>query len=217
MKAVVILSGGQDSTTCLFWAIQKYGENNVCALGFDYNQRHKIELKYAAQICTIYGVPFTVLQLPIISEITNNSLTNHNMDVDINKPQNTPPNSLVEGRNILFLTYAAIFAKEHGINNLIIGISEADSSGYPDCRDNFVKACNLSLNLGMDFPFAVEAPLMWLTKAQIWQLANDLDVLEVIKTKTVTCYNGIAGEGCKTCPACHLRNQGYVKYLELRG
>jgi len=212
MKALVILSGGQDSTTCLFWALDKYGIGNVQALGYDYGQRHKAELEYARRICSTHNVPFSVLALPAISELSNNALTNPNMDVETHKPDDTPPNTLVEGRNILFLTYAAIFAKERGIQVLVTGVGEADFSGYPDCRDVFIKACNVSLNLGMDYTFVVETPLMWLSKAKIWQLAQDLGVLEIIRTQTLTCYNGIVGEGCGNCPACHLRNKGYEEF-----
>ena len=212
MKALVILSGGQDSTTCLFWAMDKYGKGNVQALGYDYGQRHKSELDYAKRICDTYNVPFSILALPAISELSDNALTNPNITVDADKPKDTPPNTLVEGRNILFLTYAAIFAKRRNIQVLITGVGEADFSGYPDCRDVFIKACNVSLNLGMDYPFIVETPLMWLSKAKIWQLAQDLGVLEIIRTQTLTCYNGIVGEGCGNCPACHLRNKGYEEF-----
>ena len=213
MKAVVVLSGGQDSTTCLFWALQKYGQGNVCALGFDYNQRHIAELDCAAKICQAHGVQFDVIELPAIAQLTSNSLTNMRLNVDTAATQGTPPNSLVEGRNILFLTYAAIYAKGKSARSIIVGVGQADSSGYPDCRDNFVKACNLSLNLGMDYQFEIETPLMWLTKAQTWQLAHDLGVLEIIKNQTITCYNGAAGSGCGRCPACHLRTRGYEEFV----
>ena len=213
MKALVILSGGQDSTTCLFWALEKYGQHNVQALGFDYNQRHKAELECAARICDAHQVPFAIMALPAISTLSNNALTNTNLTVDTTKPDDTPPNTLVEGRNILFLTYGAIYAKERGIQAIVTGVGEADFSGYPDCRDVFIKACNVSLNLGMDYPFVLETPLMWLSKAQIWGLAHTLGVLEVIRTQTLTCYNAIPGEGCGNCPACHLRNKGYEEFL----
>jgi len=211
MKALVILSGGQDSTTCLFWAMKEYGSGNVCALAFDYNQRHKAELGCAREICESNNIPLTVSILPAFA--TDNALTNTALAVDTHKPQDTPPNTLVEGRNLLFLTYAAIFAKSQGIKILVLGVSESDFSGYPDCRDMFVKACNVSLNLGMDYPFVIETPLMWLTKAKVWQLASDLGVLDVIRTQTLTCYNGIVGEGCTNCPACDLRNKGYVEFV----
>ena len=216
MKALVILSGGQDSTTCLFWALKKYGAGNVHAIGYDYEQRHKTELAFARGICDANNVPFSILPLPVLADITNNALTDSDMKVDTKKYDNTPPNTLVEGRNLLFLSYAAIYAKAHGIRVLIIGVSEADNSGYPDCRDMFIKSCNITINVGMDYPFIVETPLMWLSKAEIWKLADDLGILEVIRTKTLTCYNGVVGDGCKNCPACHLRKKGYDEFLCMR-
>lgn len=215
MKALVILSGGQDSVTCLFWALRKYGLGNVFALGFDYNQRHKAELGFAKRICDEQNVPLTILTLPVIADLGNNALTNMNVDVDVEKPEDLPPNTLVEGRNILFLTYAAIYAKTNDINVLIAGVSQTDFSGYPDCRDVFVKSCNVMLNLGMDYPFIIETPLMWLTKAQVWALAAELDALEIIRTQTLTCYNGLPGDGCGACPACTLRMNGYKEFLDL--
>jgi len=213
MKALVILSGGQDSTTCLFWALQKYGACNVSAIGYDYNQRHKAELDFAHNICNRHNVPFAVISLPVIAELSDNALTNPDIKVDTDKPETTPPNTLVEGRNLLFLTYAAIYAKARDIRVLVTGVSESDFSGYPDCRDIFIKSCNITLNMGMDYPFIVETPLMWRTKAQVWQLADELGVLDIIKNQTLTCYNGIVGDGCGNCPACHLRKKGYEEYL----
>jgi len=213
MKALVILSGGQDSTTCLFWALDKYGAGNVYAIGFDYNQRHIKELDFAKQICDTNNVPFTIIHLPVVAELTNNALTNPLLKVDEHKPNEAAPNTLVEGRNLLFLTYAAIYAKSNDIRVLVTGVSESDFSGYPDCRDVFIKSCNITLNLGMDFPFIIETPLMWLTKAGVWKLSETLGVLEVIRTQTLTCYNGVVGDGCGGCPACHLRMKGYDEYL----
>jgi len=213
MKALVILSGGQDSTTCLFWALQKYGTGNVHAIGYDYNQRHKAELDFARDICNQHNVPFTVISLPVIAELSDNALTNPNMAVDTSKSEDSPPNTLVEGRNLLFLTYAAIYAKTRDIRVLVTGVSESDFSGYPDCRDIFIKSCNVTLNMGMDYPFIIETPLMWRAKARVWQLASELGVLDIIKNQTLTCYNGIVGTGCGNCPACHLRQKGYEEYL----
>ena len=213
IQALVILSGGQDSTTCLFWALREYGVGNVCALGFDYGQRHVSELDFAKKICKTHDIPFTILTLPVLPELGTNALTSSDIQVDTNKPDDSPPNTLVEGRNILFLTYAAIFAKTRGIRTLVTGVSESDFSGYPDCRDVFIKANNVSLNLGMDFPFDVVTPLMWRNKAMVWQLAHELGVLDIICTQTLTCYNGIVGKGCGNCPACHLRNRGYDEFL----
>jgi len=213
MKAVVLLSGGQDSTTCLFWAIKKYGSENIAAIGFDYNQRHKAELTHAKAICDTEKIPFTIASLPTISELTDNALINTSINVDKEAPANAPPNTLVEGRNLLFITYAAIHAKALGARTIVTGVCETDFSGYPDCRDVFIKSTNVTLNLGFDYPFIIETPLMWLTKAQTWQLADQLGVLDTIRNKTLTCYNAIPGEGCGTCPACDLRKKGFDEYL----
>jgi len=213
MKALILLSGGQDSTTCLFWAIEKYGIENVCAIGFDYNQRHKAELAYAKAICDARHIPFTIVSLPAVSALTDNALTNPSTVVDKTTPSDAPPNTLVEGRNLLFLTYAAIHAKTQNIKTIVTGVCETDFSGYPDCRDVFIKSCNVTLNLGFDHPFVIETPLMWLTKAGAWQLADELGVLEIIRDQTLTCYNGIPGQGCGTCPACDLRKKGYDSYV----
>ncbi|MCL2605284.1 MAG: 7-cyano-7-deazaguanine synthase QueC [Defluviitaleaceae bacterium] len=222
---MVLLSGGQDSTTCLYWAIRRYGYENVSAIGFDYGQRHIGELQCAQTICDGLGVHFDVLALPVVNTITENALTRAEIPVDIvsaistkpkddgNNPPSVPPNTLVEGRNLLFLTYAAIYAKSRGIKILVTGVSQTDFSGYPDCRDIFIKSTNVTLNLGFDYPFVIETPLMWLDKAQVWDLARELGVLDVIKEKTLTCYNGIPGEGCGKCPACELRRRGYEGFM----
>jgi len=213
-KALVLLSGGQDSTTCLFWALDRYGEGNVHAIGFDYNQRHVAELSIAKCICDEYHVPWTVVSLPAIGALTNNALTNPEKTVDNNKPEGAPPNTLVEGRNLLFLTYAAIYAKTLNIHVLVIGASQTDYSGYPDCRNVFMKSTNVTLNLSMDYEYDIQTPLMWCDKSQVWQLSETLGVIDIIKTRTLTCYNGIVGDGCGACPACDLRSKGYQEYLK---
>ena len=213
-KALVVLSGGQDSTTCLYWAIKQFGRENVSAVGFDYGQRHKTELECAENICKEEGIAFEVIPTPIINQLSANSLTRDDIEVDTEKPEGTPPNSLVEGRNMLFLTYAAIYAKTHGITELVTGVCETDFSGYPDCRDVFIKSLNVTLNLSMDYRYVIHTPLMWLDKSQTWELADELGILDTIYNKTLTCYNGIIGEGCGNCPACHLRRNGYNRYME---
>jgi len=212
--ALVLLSGGQDSTTCLYWAIRRYGRQHVYAIGFDYGQRHVEELTCAQAICDGLGIPFAVLSLPAVNDLTENALTRADIAVDAQHDGNAPPNTLVEGRNLLFLTYAAIYAKARGIRVLVTGVSQADYSGYPDCRDIFIKSANVTLNLGLDNPFVIETPLMWRDKAQVWALAQELGALDVIKEKTLTCYNGVAGEGCGNCPACALRRRGYIEWRE---
>lgn len=213
-KALVVLSGGQDSTTCLFWAIKQFGRENVSAVGFDYGQRHKAELDCAADICSGENIPFEVIPTPIINQLSANSLTRSDIPVEEKKPEGAPPNTFVEGRNLLFLSYAAIYAKTHGITELITGVCETDFSGYPDCRDIFVKSLNVTINLAMDYNFVIHTPLMWLDKAQTWELADKLGVIDTIYNKTLTCYNGIKGEGCGHCPACFLRRRGYEQYIE---
>jgi 7-cyano-7-deazaguanine synthase len=135
------------------------------------------------------------------------------MDVEEEKPDNRPPNTLVEGRNMLFLTFAAIFAKGKEISNLVTGVGQADYSGYPDCRDEFIKSLNQTINLSMDYQFTIHTPLMWLSKAEIWAMSDQLGVLDLVQTHTVTCYNGIRGDGCGHCPSCRLRKIGLDAYL----
>ena len=212
-KALVVLSGGQDSTTCLFWAIDRFGGDNVFAIGFDYGQRHKAELECAADICRAAGIEYEVIDTPIINQLSANALTREDISVDETKPDGTPPNTLVEGRNLLFLSYAAIYAKTHGMTEIITGVCETDFSGYPDCRDMFVKSLNVTLNLAMDYNFVIHTPLMWLTKADTWELADKLGALDIIYRDTLTCYNGIKGNGCGHCPACFLRRRGYEEFM----
>lgn len=213
-KALVVLSGGQDSTTCLFWAIERYGKENTAAVGFDYGQRHKAELLCAEKICADLGISFEVIPTPVINELTSNSLTRADIPVEKEKPEGTPPNSFVEGRNLLFLSYAAIYAKTHGMTEIVTGVCETDFSGYPDCRDVFVKSLNVTLNLAMDYNFVIHTPLMWLTKADTWEMADKLGIIDTIYNETLTCYNGIKGEGCGDCPACFLRKRGYDEYMK---
>ena len=211
-SCLVVFSGGQDSTTCLYWAKKEF--DSVSALAFDYGQRHKTELDHASEIAREAGVDIHLFKLDLLRQITNNALTNYSMDVETEKPQNRPPNSLVEGRNMIFLTYAAVFAKSKGIKDLITGVGQADYSGYPDCRNEFIVSLNQTLNLSMDFSFRIITPLMWKNKTEIWQMAEDLGILEIILSKTVTCYNGIPGNGCGNCPSCKLRSRGWELYLK---
>lgn len=211
-KALVVFSGGQDSTTCLFWAKKNFAE--VFAVAFDYGQRHRAELDAARNIAAKAEVPLQVFKLDLLSQLTVNSLTTSTLEVEKEKPDERPPNTLVEGRNMLFLTYAAIFAKSNEIHHLVTGVGEADFSGYPDCRNDFILSLNQTLNLSMDYPYSIHTPLMWKNKMQIWQLADELGVFEIVRNETLTCYNGIKGTGCGDCPACGLRNTGLQLYLE---
>ena len=213
-EAVIVLSGGQDSTTCLLWALKKY--EKVYAVSFDYNQRHKKELECAAKICEKLGVEQKVLDMTLLNELAPNSLTRDEIKVDESAPETGTPNTFVEGRNMLFLTYAAVYAKGRGINDIITGVSQSDFSGYPDCRNVFIKSLNATLNLAMDYEFEIITPLMWIDKEETWELADSLGGLDIIKEMTLTCYNGIMGEGCGHCPACRLRKKGFDLYMSRR-
>lgn len=212
-KAIVVFSGGQDSTTCLFWAKKKFKE--VIAVSFDYNQKHKLELECAKDICKKYNVEHHILDLNLLNQLAPNSLTRQDIVVDKEASSDKLPNSFVDGRNLLFLSFVAIFAKQKEINHIITGVSQSDFSGYPDCRDVFIKSLNVTLNLSMDYQFEIHTPLMWINKAETWKMADDLGVLEVIKEETLTCYNGIKGSGCRECPACKLRMNGYLEFKNI--
>ena len=214
-EAVVVFSGGQDSTTCLAWAVQNY--KKVYAVSFDYGQRHKKELECAAKIAEKMNVEQVVLKLDELNALAPNSLTREEISVDQDAPEEGPPNSFVEGRNLLFLTYAAIFAKTHGVSDVITGVSQSDFSGYPDCRDVFIKSLNVTLNLAMDYEFDIITPLMWIDKESTWEMADKLGAFDLVRNETLTCYNGIIGDGCGQCPSCKLRRRGLDRYLLRRG
>ena len=204
--AVVLLSGGQDSATCLYWAKKQFKE--VYALGFRYGQRHEHEVEIAREIARQAEIPFTVFDIDTLKNLTHNSLTDSSIVMDEDKPAGSPPNTFVPGRNMIFLTYAAVYAYSLDVRDLVIGVSQADYSGYPDCRDTFIKSINASINLAMDYEFQIHTPLMWRNKEAVWQLSHDLGVFDIIRTQTLTCYNGIIAEGCGKCPACKLRAKG---------
>ena len=212
--ALVVYSGGQDSTTCLFWALKHF--KKVEALTFIYGQKHVQEVEVAKEIATNAGVEWHVMDVSFIGELGRNSLTDSSIRMDQEKPADGPPNTFVPGRNLFFLSIAAVFARERGINHLVTGVSQTDYSGYPDCRDAFIKAANVSLNLAMDEQFVIHTPLMWIDKAQTWEMADTLGVLDIVRHQTLTCYNGIRGDGCGHCPACKLRREGLEKYLRER-
>lgn len=212
--ALVLFSGGQDSTTCLYWAKRQFA--NVNALCFSYGQRHSEEIRNAERIARIANVPFQVLDAGIISHLAPNSLTDKSITMDEDKPAGSYPNTFVPGRNMLFLTFAAAVAYAKDIRHLVTGVSEADYSGYPDCRDTFIKSVNATLNLAMDKQFIIHTPLMWRNKKQVWQLADEMGVFDIVRNETLTCYNGIIADGCGHCPACKLRNKGLKEYLAER-
>ncbi|MGF1743022.1 7-cyano-7-deazaguanine synthase QueC [Vibrio profundum] len=211
-KAVVVFSGGQDSTTCLVQALEEFDE--VHAITFDYGQRHKQEIEVAKSLAIELGVSaHKVMDVGLLNELAVSALTRDNILVSNDLDDNGLPNTFVPGRNILFLTLAGIYAYQINTKTIITGVCETDYSGYPDCRDEFVKAMNSSLVLGMDRELDIRTPLMWLDKAETWAMADQYQALSFVKEKTLTCYNGIIGDGCGDCPACHLRKNGLDSYL----
>lgn len=214
--ALVVFSGGQDSTTCLFWAKQEF--KDVRALSFRYGQKHVQEVELARAIARQADVDFTVMDLPVVGTLGRNALTDPTLTMDPEQPANGGvPNTFVPGRNLFFLSVAAVWAHEQGIRHIVTGVSQTDYSGYPDCRDSFVKSLNVTLNLALEAQMVLHTPLMWLDKAQTWALADRLGVLDLVRTRTLTCYNGIPGDGCGHCPACKLRREGLEEYLAEKG
>lgn len=208
---LVLFSGGQDSTTCLYWAKRKF--RNVYALSFIYGQKHQKEVEVAKKIANKASVKLEIMDVSFIGRLGNNSLTNDSLSMDMEKPSEGFPNTFVPGRNLFFLSIAAVYAREHNINHIVTGVSQTDFSGYPDCRDAFIKSLNVTLNLAMDEQFILHTPLMWIDKAETWAMADELGVFDIIRNETMTCYNGIAGDGCGHCPACLLRKKGLDKFL----
>jgi len=213
-SALVLFSGGQDSTTCLFWALREF--SSVRTLCFTYGQRHSKEVEVAREIARKANVPFQLLDASIISQLSINSLTDVSVVMDKEKPDDDYPNTFVPGRNLLFLTFAAVIARSHDIRHIVTGVSEADYSGYPDCRDTFIMSANTSINLAMDEHFEIHTPLMWRDKTAVWQLSDELGVFDLIRKETLTCYNGILADGCGECPSCALRKQGLDNYLKIK-
>ncbi|GGF85055.1 7-cyano-7-deazaguanine synthase [Azorhizobium oxalatiphilum] len=224
--ALVLFSGGQDSTTTLAWALDRF--DRVETLGFDYGQRHKVELDCRAILRTSMaglnplwaerlGEDHT-LDLATLGAVSDTALTR---DTAIEMSESGLPNTFVPGRNIIFLTFAAALAYRRGLKHIVGGMCETDFSGYPDCRDDTIKALQVALNLGMDTRFVLETPLMWIDKAQTWELAERLGgqtLVDLIVEETHTCYLGERGarhawgHGCGTCPACKLRADGFSRY-----
>lgn len=214
-KAIVLLSGGQDSTTSLFYALRKY--TNVRAIGFSYGQRHSVELEAAADIAQLAIVPFDVLPIPALSDLGDSSLTSDApitssggyADAEVDEGL---PSSFVPGRNILFFATAAAYAVKHNASVLVSGVCQTDYSGYPDCRREFVDCMERALTVGMPSsigPIVIDTPLMKLSKAETVQLARDLgDGAWNALARSVTCYNGNR-PGCGTCPSCALRQRGF--------
>ncbi|MFW0758162.1 7-cyano-7-deazaguanine synthase QueC [Pseudomonas sp. H11T01] len=213
-KAVIVFSGGQDSTTCLIHALPMYDE--IHCITFDYGQRHRAEIEVAQQLSKKLGVMVhKVLDTSLLNELAISSLTRDNIPVPTTDSSgDSLPNTFVPGRNILFLTLASIYAYQVDAKTVITGVCETDFSGYPDCRDEFVKALNKAIELGMDYKLRIETPLMWLNKAETWALADYHKQLDLIRYHTLSCYNGIKGSGCANCDACNLRVKGLNEFLE---
>ncbi|AZQ10625.1 7-cyano-7-deazaguanine synthase QueC [Shewanella khirikhana] len=214
-KAVVVFSGGQDSTTCLVQALSQFDE--VHAITFDYGQRHSEEIEVAKALANELGcASHKIMDVSLLGELAISALTRDAIPVSHELMENGLPNTFVPGRNILFLTLAGIYAYQLGADTVITGVCETDFSGYPDCRNDFVKAMEKALNLGMDKQLEIRTPLMWLNKAETWALADRYGKLELVRNQTLTCYNGIKGDGCGDCPACLLRRRGLEDYLDNR-
>jgi 7-cyano-7-deazaguanine synthase len=209
-KAIVVFSGGQDSTTCLFWAIEKFAE--VEAVTFDYNQRHKAEIDCAQNITSDLGIKHHILDMSLLNQLAPNALTRDDIEVK-DGADGELPSTFVPGRNLLFLSFAGVLARQIDAKHIITGVCETDFSGYPDCRDVFIKSLNVTLNLSMDYSFVIHTPLMWLNKAETWKMADDLGAFDFVREKTLTCYNGVIADGCGECPSCKLRKNGLDEYL----
>jgi 7-cyano-7-deazaguanine synthase len=228
--ALVLFSGGQDSTTCVAWALQRY--DRVETIGFDYGQRHAIEMTVRPGVLASLRTQSPdwdrklgedhVIDLSLIGKISDTALTSN---VAITMLENGLPNTFVPGRNLLFMMVAATLAYRRGLTVLVGGMCETDFSGYPDCRDDTMKALQVTLNLGMATRLKLETPLMWIDKAATWALAESLGgaaLVDLIRTDTHTCYLGERGAlhdwgyGCGTCPACALRANGYAGFRQQR-
>lgn len=225
-SALVLFSGGQDSTTCLADALSRF--ERVETLGFDYGQRHRIELDVRLQVIERLRQDFPqwaaklgedhLLKLDVLAQVSESSLT---QDIAFAMQANGLPNTFVPGRNLLFITLAGALAYRRGLEVIVTGVCETDYSGYPDCRDDTMKAMQLALSLGMDRRLVIDTPLMWIDKAQTWAMAHRLGgqaLLRLIVEDTHTCYEGERGElhawghGCSRCPACELRAKGWARY-----
>ncbi|MCD8477567.1 MAG: 7-cyano-7-deazaguanine synthase QueC [Sulfurospirillum sp.] len=216
-KALVVFSGGQDSTTCLGWAKNRF--EYVESITFDYGQKHKVEIAQAQKIASLLHVKNTLLSLDAFSQLNDSALIDSTQDIGAHHRVHTNlPASFVPNRNAIFFTLAHAFAQKQGIEHIIIGVNQTDYSGYPDCREPFVKALELALNLGSEANIIFHYPLMHLTKAETFALSKEEGVLDLVINESHTCYNGDHSEkhawgyGCGECPACVLRKQGWEAY-----
>ncbi len=209
-KALVVLSGGQDSTTCLYWAIERFGRDGVETLTFDYGQRHRIELECAANVAEFAGVANTLLPIDTFGALGGDALTDPDVAVPVRDADDGGlPVTFVPGRNLVFLTFAAAYAWPRGIEHLVTGVAQTDYSGYPDCREETIAALQHALRLGMESHITVHTPLMHRSKKETVELARDLGALPAMAL-THTCYNG-ERPPCGRCAACELRARGFAE------
>lgn len=220
--ALVVLSGGQDSVTCLGLAIDQHGgADNVYAIGFKYGQQHSIELQCASAICEKFGISYKIIDISFLGDLVTSELTKSQGDVSKSHDRlDNLPASFVPNRNALFLTIAHAYAQEIGAKSIYTGVCQTDYSGYPDCRDEFIGIFNNALNLGYQSPdMKIITPLMYLTKSETFALAKDVGFLETVISDSHTCYKGDRstlhdwGFGCGECPACELRSKGYANFI----
>ena len=209
-RALVVLSGGQDSTTCLYWAVDRFGRGNVSSITFDYGQKHRIELECARDVAAAAGVPNVCLPIDTFAALGGDALTDATIAVSDEKDDETElPVTFVPGRNLIFLTFAAAHAYRHGIRHLVTGVAQTDYSGYPDCREETIAALQRAISLGMDREFVLHTPLMHRSKQETVELAVRLGGLEAMAL-THTCYNG-RRPPCGECQACRLRAKGFAE------
>lgn len=220
--AVVLMSGGQDSTTCLYWALDNF--RKVYTVSFLYHQKHSKEVEIAGKICKKLQIENKTIDISFLKDIVISNLFKDTDDVNKSHILNKAiPSSYVPYRNLIFLTLAGAWATTIGARHVVMGVSETDYSGYADCRDVFIKSAQATLNLATDFhnrtSITIHTPLMWLNKAEEFKLAEELNCLDVILKETLTCYNGDEtmhpyGKGCDHCPACQIRKKGYEEFLK---
>jgi 7-cyano-7-deazaguanine synthase len=213
-RAVVVHSGGMDSSLCLAQAIREFGSQSVLGLSFSYGQRHSVELERSQLICDIWKVDHTVLDLSCLNEITENALTRHSMPITAQAGE--APNTLVVGRNGLMARIGAIHANHLGAHAIYMGVIEVESanSGYRDCSRAYMNKMEEILRIDLDDPkFEIRTPLVYMTKMQTMELGHELGVLEFLLETTISCYEGIEKQGCRKCPACQLRNEGIKQFL----
>lgn len=209
-SALVVLSGGQDSTTCLYWAIDRFGTANVYTMSFDYGQRHKIELECAARIAEHASVSNVCLPINTFAAIGGDALTESDIAVANSlSAEGGLPNTFVPGRNLVFLTFAAAYAYQRGIEHLVTGVAQTDYSGYPDCREDTIRALQQTLRAGMESAIVIHTPLMHMSKKETVELAVQFGALPALAL-THTCYNG-ERPPCGECPACQLRAKGFAE------